>query len=67
MNFVIAFAADSALASDMNMSIFDTVVYASQISEQEMVVETENQSEIVVNVAENINEFIKNGIANPNE
>ena len=62
--FVIAFAADSALASDMNMSIFDTVVYASQISEQEMVVETENQSEIVVNVAENISEFIKNGIAN---
>jgi len=58
----IAFSADYVLASDMNMSIFDTVVYASQISEQEMVVDRENNPGLVVNVEENIEDFIKNGI-----
>ena len=57
----IAFSADYVLASDMNMSIFDTVVYASQISEQEMVVDRENSPGLVVNVEDNIGDFIKNG------
>jgi len=61
---VIVFAADFVLTSDMNMSIFDTVVYAAQISEQNMVMDVENKSGISVNVAENIGEFIKNGILN---
>lgn len=60
----IAYAADFALVSDMNMSIFDTVVYAAQISEQEIIIETENQSEKIGTVTNNIGEFIKNGVFN---
>jgi len=61
---IIAFSADFALTSDMNMSIFDTVVYAAQISEQEMIINTENQLEKTASMSENMGEFIKSGIFN---
>ncbi len=62
--FIIVVAADFALASDMNMSIFDTVIYAAQISEQEMVMDTNEQSVKTGNITDNVGEFIKNGILN---
>ena len=46
----------------MNMSIFDTVIYAAQISEQEMVMDTNEQSVKTGNITDNVGEFIKNGI-----
>lgn len=63
--FVIVLTSDFVLTEDMdNISIFDTVFYATQISEQEIIINLDTGNEKTSTITNNISEFIKNAIFN---
>ena len=62
--FVIAYTADLLFLNDMDeITIFDTVIHAIKISDQQMVISSNEASEIQ-SVTENVGGFLKNSLFN---
>jgi len=62
---IITFAANYALTNEIeNISIFDTVIHATQISNQEIVISSDNKVATTGTITNNITEFIKNASFN---
>ena len=62
--FIIAYTADHLFLSDMDgITIFDTVMHAIKISDQQMIISSNETSE-VQNVTENVGGFLKNSLFN---